>query len=161
MRGGTFYQYFGDTKTDIDAVHALWGGPSYVEMYNSGASAWTPGKWLMIDLTAVATYGNPGCAIEATAALQKQCIGIAVDAPTQGQRGRVQLYGKYASASVEQTGGTAGLFLTMLGAAAAGVPKFVAANGGTGEYPNICGFILTTASGALADVFVLSPWARI
>jgi hypothetical protein len=154
------YQFIGDERTSLAAVQALWGGPKYIELFNNDAAAWVPGSWYMIDFTAGAltSYGNPGAAILATSALQKQCVGVAVDATAQGAKGRIQIYGKYSGANVTTAGGTQGLFITLQGTGASGRAIVAPAVTAATEYPSLVGFILTTAAANAADVFITSPF---
>lgn len=154
MRASVPWQYFGDTTTDIDAIHALWGGPKYIELYNNDAAAWVPGSWYMVDFTAGAltAYGNPGAAIIATQH-GVLCLGVAVDPTPQGQRGRIQVYGKYSGANVATS-------------VAAGAPLSISSTAGRAEaqgnvtaaaaYRESLGICLTLAASNAADVFIFN-----
>lgn len=155
MRQSTSWQYFGDDKTSIDAVHAVWGGPKYIELWNNDAAAWVPSSWYMWDFTAgaLSAYGNPNAAIIA-AQHGVLCLGIAVDAATTGTRGRIQVYGKYVNANVAT--GTA-----------QGSPLSISSTTGRAEaqgnvtaaaaYRECVGIALTLAASNLGDVFI---WNR-
>lgn len=170
MRQGNPFQYFPDTKTDIDGIHALWGGPKYIELYNASATTWVVGEAIAWDYStaSVATnYGLPAAGIKApaTAAGARAIIGIAVDPVVQGARGRVQVYGKFVGANILTTSGAVqGDRLCGMGATTAGrLTKLqeTVAEGGAATY-NIfpcIGYCLTTPIADVGDMFITSPWA--
>lgn len=164
MRGSVPYQYFGDERTSIDAIHALWGGPKYIELFNNDSAAWVPGSLYMIDFTAGAltAYGNPGAAIIASAdvAGQHKALGIAVDPTTQGNRGRIQVFGKYVGANVLSSSGPAQGDLLIGSLATAGrLIKFdLALAAGSGNVALPIGLCLTTPSANTADIFIFNKF---
>jgi hypothetical protein len=159
MRSSQPFQYInpGDSMISIDAVHALWGGPKYIELWNAAAATWVPGQWAMLDLvtaTVATLYGSPGAAMQATLN-GVLCLGVFVDAAVQGQRGRIQVFGKYPQAAVLNT------------VAAVGTPLSISATAGSAEaqgnvtaaaaYRESIGVALTASgAGGLQDVFIFN-----
>jgi len=167
MKATAPWQYHGDDKTDIDSVHALWGGPKYIELWNNDAAAWVPGSLYMIDFTAgaLSTYGNPSTAIiaAATVAGQHKSLGIAVDATAQGAKGRIQVYGKYAGANVLSTSGPAAGDLLVGSLTTAG--RLIKWNHAIDEAGSATltvvlpiALCLTTPASNQADIFIFNKW---
>lgn len=155
MRASVPYQYFPDVKADAAAIDALWGGPKYITLFNAAAAAWVPGSWYMVDLTTtdVATdYGLPAAAIIA-AQHGVLCLGVAVDAPATGEKGRIQVFGKYSGANVATS-------------TAVGAPLSISSTAGRAEaqgnvtaaaaYRESIGICLTLAASNAADVFIFN-----